>query len=56
MLLIFFPNLPPDNSLLDFGVAQMYLWAIQKSLPFKKNGFSPPFSCIGTKHTRTLNN
>lgn len=56
MILVFFPNLPPDDSLSDFGVAQICLCATQKSLPSKKNGFSQPFSCIGTKHTRTLNN
>lgn len=56
MLLIFFPNLSPDDSLSDFGVAKICLWDIQKSLPFKKNGFSQPFSSIGTKHIQTLNN
>lgn len=52
----FFPNPPQDDSLSDFGVSQICLWAIPKSLPFKKNGFSQPFNCIGTKHTRTANN
>lgn len=52
----FFPNPPQDDSLSDFGVAHIGLWAIPKSLPFKKNVFSQPFNCIGTKHTRTANN